>query len=257
MDNSNPFITGLLKTAGVSQYPSQSEQGNAQPQPIPRYQEAYTGLKNFIGKQWEKFNLSNAKPLPNYDLFGAPSDETPEEAENREMLNTKRLKILKKYMKLIRSTNDPLIKMEYRHQMEQSMREAFGEDISPRSILDKKMGGLNMFLQGATSLKPEEMLNPGYRSFEIDDDPEYIKRARKYNRELSRMSARYDKPVAAVSKGLGAFTAAALGGTPAGLLLGKGIASGIPFVADWWKNRKAQQYEDRDADRRRYNPRNL
>jgi hypothetical protein len=215
------------------------------------------GIKDFLNAAVGRFSELNNRPAPDYSVFGSLTNDTEDGNEQREYINKRRLKIFKKYTKLIRSTDDPLIKMQYRHQMEDEMRKVFGENVAPRSELEKKMGGLNTFIEGASSLKPEEMLKPGYKNFEMDDDPEYIKRARKYNRELGRMSNTYDKPVAAVGKGLGAFTAAAMGGTPMGLLAGQAISSGIPFVADWWKNRKAQQYEDQDADRRRYNPRNL
>lgn len=110
----------------------------------------------------------------------------------------------------------------------------------------------NPFFDAIKTTKKEHMVTPGYQGYDIDSSPEEIKYARKYNKELQNMS-RFDFPLTATSRGLGAFAGAMMGGIP-GLLVGKGLASGIPMIADMIKSSLAKTKADNDKLERRFNP---
>jgi hypothetical protein len=159
-------------------------------------------------------------------------------------------KIKRKYKDMIKYENDPLEKRRLKIAMEMEMRQAANQPLSRAEQFAAGSGG--EFMKGMNSTSDSDVIQPGYKSFDVDSSPDEIARARTYNKSRQN-SARWAKPAAAVGKGLGAFAAASMGGIP-GLIAGKAIQHGVPMVQDWWANRKAQQAEDKDADERRYNP---
>jgi hypothetical protein len=156
--------------------------------------------------------------------------------------------------------DDPLTRQSLELEKDYHRKRQYAEDRDEPTFSSGKGFGLedflfahdNPFFDAIKSTKKEHMIEPGYQGYDMDSSPEEIKYARKYNKELQNMS-RFDAPLTATSRGLGAFAGAMMGGLP-GLLVGKGLASGIPIVADMIKSSLAKGKADDDALERRFNP---
>jgi hypothetical protein len=160
-------------------------------------------------------------------------------------------KIEKKYDEKIRNESDPLEKRRLEIEKELKIRQLEEKGMSAAEKF--MMGSGGEFMKGLNSTSDRDVINPNYKSFDIDSTPEEINRAKAYNKKLQGLSQRWSGPSAGIGKGLGAFAAASMGGLP-GLIAGTAISKGVPMAADWLMSRSAQKHEDEDAMERKYNP---
>ncbi|MDR1433649.1 hypothetical protein [Candidatus Endomicrobiellum devescovinae] len=199
-------------------------------------------------------------------LFERPEDEPEEDLttlseQSLEMKKEKDTeiryqieKIKKKYDSMIKYEKDPLERRSLEIERDMKIRKASGKKGSAAE--EFMMGKGNDVLSAMNSTTDADVIPAGYKSYDVDSNPDEIARARTYNKKLGEMHNRWGKPAATVGKGLGAFAAASMGGIP-GLVAGTALSKGIPMAADWLMNRNAQKHEDQDADERRYNPNRL
>lgn len=163
-------------------------------------------------------------------------------------------KIRRRFNSKIKYEKDPLERKRLEIERDAKIRQIDGKGMSAAERFMLGKGG--DFMAGVNSTSDSDVIQPGYKSFDVDSSPDEIARARTYNKRLQDLSGKWSKPAAAIGKGLGAFASASMGGIP-GLLAGTAISKGIPMAADWLMNRSAGKHEEEDAMERKYNPNRL
>jgi hypothetical protein len=163
-------------------------------------------------------------------------------------------KIAKRYNDKIKYEKDPLEKKRLEIERDAKIRKLAGKKMSAAEQFMLGKGG--DFMAGVNSTSDDDIVKPGYKTYDLENSPDEIARAKAYNKKLEGLSGRWSKPAAAIGKGLGAFAASSVGGIP-GLLAGAAIGKGIPMAADWLMNRSARNHEEEDAMERKYNPNRL
>jgi hypothetical protein len=213
------------------------------------------GLERF-SSGWNKARglFERGEDEPEEDVTKLTETQLNMRKEEEKKRNYDIRKIEEKYDAKIKYEDDPLEKRRLEMEKEAKIRQIMGKGLSAAEKFMMGKGG--EFMEGLKSTSDRDVINPNYKTYDIDSSGEEISRARAYNKKLQRLSERWSKPAAGVGKGLGAFAAASMGGIP-GVIAGTAISKGLPMAADWLMSRSAKKHEEEDASERKYNPMRL